>query len=146
MSEKSYPIAIVKLSDEDGGGYAAYVPDLYGCMSDGDTEEEALHNVKDAILEWCDEAVRLGREIPEPFSLAKAKKQEREALVALIRKQDEVLKEHGQTLELLKEEVAQITSRLEALCSLEQNKSSGFDFWAFPSLNFAGTSRRQVPH
>jgi predicted RNase H-like HicB family nuclease len=61
-----YPVLITPLSSEDGGGYLATVPDLPGCMSDGATLEEAAHNVDLAILEWIDEARRLGREIPLP--------------------------------------------------------------------------------
>lgn len=33
----------------DEGGYTAYVPALPGCISEGDTEEEALHNIEEAI-------------------------------------------------------------------------------------------------
>ena len=61
-----YPIVITPLPDEDGGGYLATVPDLPGCTSDGETREEAARNVNDAILEWIDEAQRLGRDVPSP--------------------------------------------------------------------------------
>ena len=40
-----YPVRIERLADSDGGGYLATVPDLPGCMSDGETPEEALKNV-----------------------------------------------------------------------------------------------------
>lgn len=39
----------VVLSPEEGGGYSATVPNLPGCVSEGETVEEALSNVKDAI-------------------------------------------------------------------------------------------------
>lgn len=58
-----YPILI---EPAEGGGFIALVPDLPGCMSDGETEEEALRSVKDAIAEWIDEARRLDRPIPPP--------------------------------------------------------------------------------
>jgi predicted RNase H-like HicB family nuclease len=51
---------------EDGGGFLATVPDLPGCMSDGETPEEAVTNVQDAILAWIEAARELGREIPAP--------------------------------------------------------------------------------
>lgn len=35
--------------DEETRSYAAYCPELPGCCSAGDTEEEALENVKEAI-------------------------------------------------------------------------------------------------
>jgi antitoxin HicB len=61
-----YPVIIEPLSAEDGGGFVAAVPDLPGCMSDGETPEEALSNVRDAIAAWIDEALALGRPIPSP--------------------------------------------------------------------------------
>jgi predicted RNase H-like HicB family nuclease len=39
---------------------------LPGCASDGETAEEALANVGDAIAAWIDEARALGRPIPQP--------------------------------------------------------------------------------
>ncbi|WP_020187495.1 type II toxin-antitoxin system HicB family antitoxin [Methylopila sp. 73B] len=66
MTRLEYPIAIEPLSEEDGGGFAAIVPDLPGCMSDGETPEAALANVRDAIAAWIEEARELDRAIPEP--------------------------------------------------------------------------------
>ena len=34
---------------EDGGGFSVYVPDLPGCISEGETFEEAQKNIKEAI-------------------------------------------------------------------------------------------------
>lgn len=62
----AYAIIIEPLSEEEGGGFLASVPDLPGCMSDGETDAEALENVHDAIACWIDEARRLGRAIPQP--------------------------------------------------------------------------------
>ena len=39
----------VVLEPSDEGGYTVYVPSLPGCISEGDTEEEALVNIKEAI-------------------------------------------------------------------------------------------------
>ena len=44
----------------------AFVPELPGCMSDGETPEEALANIRDAIEEWMAAARDLGYEIPAP--------------------------------------------------------------------------------
>jgi predicted RNase H-like HicB family nuclease len=38
---------VLELSDE--GGYTAYVPSLPGCISEGDTREKAIANIKEAI-------------------------------------------------------------------------------------------------
>ncbi|HHZ01977.1 MAG TPA: type II toxin-antitoxin system HicB family antitoxin [Tissierellia bacterium] len=64
LKERNYKIEIMKLTDEDGGGFLAIVPALPGCMSDGETQEEALANVKDAIKCWIETAEEIGREIP----------------------------------------------------------------------------------
>jgi antitoxin HicB len=66
MGTRDYPAVITPLSDQDGGGYLATVPDLPGCTSDGATREEAARNIDDAIAQWIDEARTLGREIPQP--------------------------------------------------------------------------------
>ena len=41
-----------RLSAEEGGGYLVTFPELPGCMSDGDTVEEAITNAADAENEW----------------------------------------------------------------------------------------------
>ena len=61
-----YTIRLRPLTDDEGGGWLAEVPDLPGCMSDGETPEEAAHNVQDAVQEWLAAAREMGREIPEP--------------------------------------------------------------------------------
>jgi antitoxin HicB len=66
MSGLSYPVVIEPLAEEDGEGFVALVPDLPGCMSDGETAEAALASVKDAIAAWIDEAKALGRSVPTP--------------------------------------------------------------------------------
>lgn len=66
MSKLDYPVLIEPLSPEDGGGFVATVPDLPGCMSDGETPEQALAEVQDAIAAWIDEAQKLGRSVPSP--------------------------------------------------------------------------------
>ena len=70
MRPQAYRVTIVPLSDADGGGFAAVVPDLPGCRSDGDTPEEALANGYDAIACWLEAAEDLGGEIPAPSRMA----------------------------------------------------------------------------
>jgi len=59
-------VLIQPLSEEDGGGFLATVPDLPGCMSDGQTPQEAIVNVQDAILTWIEAAEDMGHSIPPP--------------------------------------------------------------------------------
>ena len=42
-----YPVFLIP--DEEDGGFIAECPSLPGCMSEGDTEEEAIENIKEAI-------------------------------------------------------------------------------------------------
>ncbi|WP_029687553.1 type II toxin-antitoxin system HicB family antitoxin [Thermoanaerobacter sp. A7A] len=63
-NELNYRVEIVKLSEEDGGGYLAIVPRLHGCISDGETPEDALKNVQDAIKCWIKTAKEKGKKIP----------------------------------------------------------------------------------
>jgi len=39
----------VVLDPSDEGGFTAYVPTLPGCISEGDSREEALRNIREAI-------------------------------------------------------------------------------------------------
>ncbi|MEZ8216880.1 MAG: hypothetical protein BDTLLHRC_001562 [Candidatus Fervidibacter sp.] len=39
----------VVLEPSEDGGYTVYVPSLPGCISEGDTIEEALANIREAI-------------------------------------------------------------------------------------------------
>jgi antitoxin HicB len=61
-----YPVRIERLAESDGGGYLATVPDLPGCMSDGETPEEALKNVQGAIASWIEAAKEWKQDVPKP--------------------------------------------------------------------------------
>ena len=39
----------IVLEPQEEGGFTAYVPSLPGCISEGDTKEEVIKNVKEAI-------------------------------------------------------------------------------------------------
>jgi predicted RNase H-like HicB family nuclease len=71
MNARDYEVDVKPLSADLGGGYIAIVPELPGCMSDGETPEEALTNAYDAAEAWLAEARELGRDIPIPESLPK---------------------------------------------------------------------------
>ena len=42
----------VVLEASDEGGFTVFVPSLRGCVSEGGTEDEALENIRDAIVTW----------------------------------------------------------------------------------------------
>jgi predicted RNase H-like HicB family nuclease len=52
------------------GGFGAYVPDLPGCAAVGETKEEALRLVREAIVLHIEGLKRQGLPIPEPRSHA----------------------------------------------------------------------------
>jgi predicted RNase H-like HicB family nuclease len=56
---------IIYWSKEDSA-FIAEIPELPGCMADGRTYEEAMHNAETVITEWIETAKNLGREIPVP--------------------------------------------------------------------------------
>jgi len=63
---EAYGHIISPLSPEDGGGYMITFPDLPGCMSDGETPEEAVVIGRDAFNCWVAVQVDMGRDVPPP--------------------------------------------------------------------------------
>jgi len=59
-------ITLRPLGDDDGGGWLAEVPELPGCMSDGETPQQAIENVMDAIGCWIEASEEDGRPVPRP--------------------------------------------------------------------------------
>ncbi len=51
-------------------GYSAFSPDVDGCVTTGETQEEVLHNMREA-LEFHVEGLRAeGYEVPAPSSVS----------------------------------------------------------------------------
>jgi predicted RNase H-like HicB family nuclease len=63
---EAYAHIIEPLADTDGGGYLISFPDLPGCMSDGETPEEAVFNGRDAFSAWMSARAHIGKPIPKP--------------------------------------------------------------------------------
>ena len=64
--ELPYHITLVQDGEEDGGKWVAAAEELPDCTSRGETAEEAIAGLKDAMAEWISAALREGRDIPEP--------------------------------------------------------------------------------
>jgi len=70
MSSEAYvgadqwTFTVVVEPDPDDGGYVVHCPALKGCWSQGETPEEALHNIVDAISGWL--AVHIERSLDIP--------------------------------------------------------------------------------
>lgn len=56
---------IVLFPDEEEGGYTVTVPALPGCITEGDTLDEALENARDAIRLYIEDVKACGEPVPE---------------------------------------------------------------------------------
>jgi antitoxin HicB len=54
----------VILQKEEDGGYVVTVPILPGCVSQGDTREEALRNIEEAIELYVEDMRAAGEPVP----------------------------------------------------------------------------------
>jgi predicted RNase H-like HicB family nuclease len=61
-----YNYEIILYWSSEDNAYIAEVPELSGCMADGQTRLDALKNVEIIIDEWIETAKSLNREIPTP--------------------------------------------------------------------------------
>jgi len=61
-------LAVILQSDEDG--YFVSCPALQGCYSQGETYEEAMANIKDAMRLHIEDRLAKGGEVPEPVSIS----------------------------------------------------------------------------
>jgi antitoxin HicB len=63
-----YPFTIRPMTEEEGSGYLIEFPDIPGCISDGETPEEAVVNGKDALRSVLLTMREFGDPIPDPRS------------------------------------------------------------------------------
>ncbi|MEW6002996.1 MAG: type II toxin-antitoxin system HicB family antitoxin [Nitrospirota bacterium] len=56
--------------EKDSEGYFAFCPELQGCYTQGDTYEEVLENIKDAIRLHIEDRIESGEEIPQTESVS----------------------------------------------------------------------------
>ena len=68
MMTFEYPFMTSVLPEAEGGGYLIEYADLPGCISDGETLQEAIENGKDAVRCWVETAKAHGDKIPAPGS------------------------------------------------------------------------------
>jgi len=65
---RNYRFSVVIERDEEG--YYAFCPELQGCYTQGDTYEESLANIKDAIRLHVEDRLESGEEIPQAGSFS----------------------------------------------------------------------------
>ncbi|UOF90981.1 type II toxin-antitoxin system HicB family antitoxin [Fodinisporobacter ferrooxydans] len=61
----SLPYTITLIPAQEGG-YVVKINELPGCLSQGETVEEALSMIEDAKRAWIEVALEVGNDIPEP--------------------------------------------------------------------------------
>ena len=52
MNFHDYPINVAPIPKEEGGGYMVTLPDLPGCVADGESINEAIREARDAFAAW----------------------------------------------------------------------------------------------
>ena len=57
-----YRMSVIVEKDQDG--YFVFCPELQGCYTQGDTYEEAMENIKDAIRLHIEDMLESGEDIP----------------------------------------------------------------------------------
>lgn len=62
------------LEEEEGKAIGVWFPDLPGCVSAGDTLDEAMTNAAEALALWIDVAKEHGDEVPPPRALTELKR------------------------------------------------------------------------
>ena len=129
-----YAVVVTKLSDADGGGYLAVVPDLYGCMSDGDTPEEAIQNVQEAISDWLEASTELGRPIP-PVGSSAARAKEREQILL------GTIKALTESLDGLDGRIDRLSADIEHLSELVENQNAWYRYEKIVSIEAAKTDQ-----
>jgi predicted RNase H-like HicB family nuclease len=65
---KKYRFSIVIEKNKEG--YFAFCPELQGCYTQGDTYEEVLENIKDAIRLHVNDRLDNGEEVPQVQSVS----------------------------------------------------------------------------
>ena len=66
MQHLTLPVIV----ERDQDGYFVTCPALQGCYSQGETYEEAIANIKDAIRLHVEDRLADGEEIPQPISVS----------------------------------------------------------------------------
>jgi antitoxin HicB len=66
MASREYEVVLAR---GDGGGYSVTVPALPGCVSQGETREEALTMIREAIEGYLESLAAHGDPLPGPIEI-----------------------------------------------------------------------------
>ncbi|MBA7578000.1 hypothetical protein ES708_19856 [subsurface metagenome] len=71
-SSKEYlknPYSRVVIPDEESGTYTAQILEFPGCITQGETPQEAYERLEEVALSWIEAALSMGQDIPLPWSI-----------------------------------------------------------------------------
>jgi antitoxin HicB len=68
MKKSIYDFKVI-IEPDESGGFVISCPSLQGCYSQGDTIDEALKNIKEAIILCLEDLESTGEELPDPSRL-----------------------------------------------------------------------------
>ena len=68
LKEQTYVMKYAVIIEKGEDGYGAYVPDLPGCIAAGDTKDEVIKLIQEAIEFHIEGLKEDGQTIPEPSS------------------------------------------------------------------------------
>jgi predicted RNase H-like HicB family nuclease len=60
---------VILIPDLESGGYVVEVPSLPGCYSQGETQEEAIANIREAIDLHIESLIAHGEDVPDDVEL-----------------------------------------------------------------------------
>jgi predicted RNase H-like HicB family nuclease len=69
MSFRNYQKYVAVIHKDKDSAYGAYFPDLPGCFAAGDTEDEALENLRISLRMYADDLMEDGKTLPAPRML-----------------------------------------------------------------------------
>ncbi|WP_338661803.1 type II toxin-antitoxin system HicB family antitoxin [Pararoseomonas sp. SCSIO 73927] len=112
MADHRYPVVVCPVPEDEGGGFVAFAPDLHGCTGDGDTAEAAMADLNAAVLEWLDEAARLGRDVPAPGCTGDDFDRDMKRIRKLISAQRSMIKEQQESLNSARAQIEALTEQV----------------------------------
>lgn len=148
----------IELHPEQEGGFTALHPELPGCMTQGETAEEALQMLQEAKELWLETSLEMGLHIPEPAAQTYSGKFVVRVAPALHRKLSEGAEAEGISLNqyvvaLLSEAhaVRSVTARMERLESclkqlegkVDQVVYSGIQQVQYPDISYMSLPSRK---
>ena len=63
------PYSRVVIPDEESGTYTAQILEFPGCITEGETPQEAYERLEEVALSWIETALGMGQDIPLPWSI-----------------------------------------------------------------------------